>query len=246
MKLAIAQLAPVKGNVDENIKAHCQAAMKASESGAEFVLFSELSLTGYEPDLATELAMTPADPRLNELQDAADKYKVSLCVGLPLLADANSENGIEIGMLLFTPNAPVHKYAKQCLHADEFPFFVAGQECAVFSEYGEVLAPAICYESMLESHASEAAEKATTVYLASVAKDQPGIEKASTHYPFIASKHNMMVVMSNSVGPCDNFVAAGQSGVWSATGEQLSVLGASQEALLVLDTLYGTTEVIAL
>jgi predicted amidohydrolase len=53
----------------------------------------------------------------------------------------------------------------------------------------------------------------------------------------LAKKHNMTVVMSNCVGPSDNFVGAGSSAIWNSQGELVGQLDAKKEGVLVFDTL---------
>ena len=62
--IGVAQIKPVPGAVDENIGIHRRWIQQAAEKDVDVLIFPELSLTGYEPGLAKELAMTPADPRL--------------------------------------------------------------------------------------------------------------------------------------------------------------------------------------
>ena len=47
----------------------------------------------------------------------------------------------------------------------------------------------------------------------------------------------MTVVMSNCVGPSDNFVEAGSSAIWNSQGELVGQLDAKKEGVLVFDTL---------
>ena len=56
MKIAVAQTKPVTGDIDSNIKNHITLATVAADNGADIIIFPELSLTGYEPSLAKQLA----------------------------------------------------------------------------------------------------------------------------------------------------------------------------------------------
>lgn len=61
--VALAQIDSVLGDPEKNIALHCASAERALESGAELVVFPELSLTGYTiRDLNWELAVRPSDP----------------------------------------------------------------------------------------------------------------------------------------------------------------------------------------
>lgn len=58
LRLALAQVAPVLGDVDANVALHVRIARRASRAGARLVVFPELSLTGYRlQDLVAEVAI---------------------------------------------------------------------------------------------------------------------------------------------------------------------------------------------
>ncbi|MFW7344289.1 carbon-nitrogen hydrolase family protein, partial [Pollutimonas sp. H1-120] len=73
-------------------------------------------------------------------------------------------------------------------------------------------------------HANDAAALFSDMYLASVAKPVGGIAKAMKHYPIVARRHNMFVMMANCVGPSDDFLSVGQSAAWNIRGELLTQL----------------------
>lgn len=73
MKIAIAQTRTIKGNISANIEAHKKFIDLALTLNAEAVFFPELSLTGYEPELANELAKNQNDSRLDTFQNISDK-----------------------------------------------------------------------------------------------------------------------------------------------------------------------------
>ena len=52
MKICAAQTRPVKGNIQQNIENHKKLINLAVVNGADIIIFPELSITGYEPELA--------------------------------------------------------------------------------------------------------------------------------------------------------------------------------------------------
>jgi predicted amidohydrolase len=148
-------------------------------------------------------------------------------------------------MLVFQPNAARIVYSKQHLHSDELPFFVAGDGQITLRAGEHVVAPAICYESLLDAHCDAAVALGATLYVASVAKSANGIAKADAHYAAIARRHSLTVLMANCVGPCDGFEAAGGSAIWNARGELVGRLPSTGEGALLLDTATGEAEAIA-
>jgi predicted amidohydrolase len=66
--LALAQIAPVLGDLAQNLALHEVKIAGGKAAGADLVIFPELSLTGYQlQDLAPEVAMRRTDPRLQSL-----------------------------------------------------------------------------------------------------------------------------------------------------------------------------------
>jgi len=80
MKLCAAQIRPFKGNIQKNIEAHKRFIELAVSYKADIIIFPELSLTGYEPTLAKELATTQDDKRLDEFQSISDTKKITVGV----------------------------------------------------------------------------------------------------------------------------------------------------------------------
>lgn len=236
MKVCAAQLRPVAGEFATNAAKHLELIELAAAHRADLVYFPELSLTGYEPRLAKSLASDAADHRLDVFQGYSDADNLIIGVGMPIAVGS----AVEIGMVWFAPNAPRRTYAKQQLHVDELPYFVPGNGQLVLERAGRKLAPAICYESLQMEHADGAAALAAEVYLASVAKPASNLARAMVHYPAVARRRNMFVVMANCFGPSDDFVSVGQSAAWNARGELVAQMDAESEGLVVLDTASGT------
>lgn len=232
MKICVVQTRPFKGDVERNIERHKRLIDLAVSNGAETIIFPELSLTGYEPELAKELATDPSDSRFDDFQRMSDTRQVTVGVGAPV----KSDNGICIGMILFQPHKARQLYSKKYLHSDEEPFFVSGRSSIEFLGDETGVALAICYELTVPAHAARAARSGARVYIASAAKSASGVEKAFERLSEIASRYSMLVLMSNCVGPCDNFESAGQSAVWNEEGLLLAQLNDTNEGLLIFDT----------
>jgi predicted amidohydrolase len=235
MRICAVQYRPITGDIAANIARHLSVIELAVAEGVDLIFFPELSLSGYEPLLAKNLATEGSDSRLDMFQRRSDTGDIWIGVGLPLAA----ESGVQIGMVWFTPNGPRRVYAKQQLHADEFPFFVPGHGQLLLEVKGLSLAPAICFESLQHAHAEHAANLGADVYLASVAKPARGIGRAVVHYPDIARKHHLHVLMANGVGPSEDFVSAGQSAAWNHCGEILAQMDDESEGMVTLDTATG-------
>ena len=232
MKLCVAQTRPIQGDVENNIASHKRLIDVALGNKADVVIFPELSITGYEPTLAKQLATTPDDPRFDEFQAIADRGSITIGIGVPIKHDS----GITISMVIFHPRGVRQVYSKIYIHADEEPFFVAGQSSSGLITNQTELALAICYELSIAEHAEAAAESGAKIYLASVCKTTKQLEGATARLSAIAKQYSMIVLMANCVGQCDGFPCGGQSAIWNNEGKLLGQLDAAGEGILMIDT----------
>lgn len=122
--LAAAQTTAAKGNISLNIRQHMKLIETAAEKCARLVHFPELSLTGYEPELAKELSFDLCDPRLKPLQKIASIKNIIVIVGAPLRTDS----GIQIASFILYPDGSQEVYTKHHLHPGEEIFFIPGSD----------------------------------------------------------------------------------------------------------------------
>lgn len=231
MKLGVAQTRPVKGAIQENIETHKKLIDRAVLQGVDLLIFPELSITGYEPTLASELATQPDDHRFDVFQTISDARQLTIGIGAPI----KSDTGICITMVIFQPHQPRQTYSKQYLHADEEPYFVSGTGTVDRLGPDATIALAICYELSVPEHSARASQQGAKIYMASVAKTAMGIEKAYQSLSDIARTYSMTVLMANSVGPSDDFVSAGKTAIWNPNGELVGQLNETDEGILMID-----------
>ncbi|MEP7372773.1 MAG: carbon-nitrogen hydrolase family protein [Chitinophagaceae bacterium] len=238
MKICVAQTRPVKGDIRTNIENHKKLISLAVSNRAGMIVFPELSITGYEPELAKELATNQEDPRFDDFQQISDRSQITIGVGVP----TKNNTGLCISMVIFQPHKARMTYSKKYIHPDEEPFFVSGQNFGCIPGTKPNIAVAICYELSIPEHSENAFKCRANIYIASVAKTAGGVEKAYRSLSEIANKYSMTVLMSNCVGHCDNFESAGKTAIWNNKGEPVAQLNNSNEGILIIDT--DTEEVI--
>lgn len=139
-------------------------------------MFPELSLTGYELDLANELACSERDPRLEPLMEVASSYQMTLVVGAPVRLGSR----LCIGAFIVSPDTAVGLYTKH--HLGAFPAsassdgIVPPAEDSVFqagtrnplARFGDrTAAVAVCADASPPSHPQQARDRGVTTYLAS-------------------------------------------------------------------------------
>lgn len=225
--LAAAQSIPIRGDVDANIQEHIRLVHVAAEAGADVVVFPELSLTGYELDLADELAFAEADQRLDPLVKLAAARRLTLIVGAPL----RIEPRLYIGAFILTSDGAIDLYTKQHLGAfapsDSPDGIVPPAEATVFHPGdrnplvrigGAPAAIAVCADVGRPEHADTAAKRGAKTYLASMFVIPSDLERDLTRLRTYAERHSMAVVFANYGGPSGGLPSGGCSAVWSAQG----------------------------
>src|SRR5438093_8392330 len=111
--IAAAQTIPIRGDVDANLERHIRLVRAAAAQHARVLVFPELSLTGYELDLADDLAFSESDPRLTPLIEVASSYGMALIVGAP----ARIGPQLFIGAFIISLGRSVELYTKHHLGA---------------------------------------------------------------------------------------------------------------------------------
>jgi len=232
MKIAVAQIEPVTGDIPRNIQQHLAVIELAASEEVDVLIFPELSLTGYEPTLAARLAIDVNDSLLDDFFRISQDRQITVGVGVP----TRHPEGVRISMVVFQPGKSRHIYSKRYLHPDEEPFFVKGPEDNGIIGEGIRMALAICYETSVPAHIEQAHKHRARIYLASVAKFQHGIVRAQARLSEIARDYSMTVLMSNAIGSADGGVCAGMSAIWNEEGALLGQMDETQEGFLAVNT----------
>ncbi len=147
LKLALAQLSPVLGDKEKNLRL---IEKTVTDTEADLVVFGELFLTGYMcRDNLTKLAETLDGESVKRIGEIARENGVHIVFGMP-------ERAAEIGGLIYNssvlvyPNEKVERYRK--LHLANFgPFeehlyFARGNELPVFDTDLGKIGMLICFD----------------------------------------------------------------------------------------------------
>jgi NAD+ synthase (glutamine-hydrolysing) len=134
ISIALAQIDTNLGNVDSNLEKHINLSEQASQSGAELLVFPELSLTGYVlQDLATIVAhrATHDDPIFRRLLEASQN--IDMVVGF---VDEDHRHRFFIASAYLSKGEVVHVHHKVYLPTyglfDEGRFFAWGNTIRAF------------------------------------------------------------------------------------------------------------------
>lgn len=233
MKIALAQTIPHKGEVGKNVAKHLILIEEAARQKTDLILFPELSLTGYEPELASSLAFTSADDtRLAQLKAAAQQQNIVVVVGLPY----QSNTGLHIASFIIFPDQATQIYTKQFLHGGEEKYFVASNKYNPLIELkGEKITVAICADITHREHAQNAAGCSANMYLASVLITPEGYLPDTQLLAQYAQQYKLNIFMANFGGTSGGFQSAGKSAAWSSQGKLIAQLNNQSEGLLVVE-----------
>jgi predicted amidohydrolase len=145
LTVALAQIAPRLGLLDENVARHHELIVEAHGKGSGLIVFPELGLTGYLlQDLAAEVAMRLDDPRLAGLAEASAGMSAVVS-----FVEESADHRLFIAAALLEDGRIRHVHRKLFLPTyglfDERRFFAAGDLLrATPSRLGVGVGIAIC------------------------------------------------------------------------------------------------------
>ncbi len=233
--IAAAQTIPIRGDVDANVERHLRLVPVAAEERAQVLVFPELSLTGYELDLANDLAFSEKDPRLAPLVEVAASSSITLIVGAPVRMGPR----LHIGAFIVSPDRTVGVYTKHHLGAfsasasadgivppAEATVFHPGDRNPLVRFGGNTAAVAVCADTGRPSHPREAADRGARTYLASMFVVPSDLERDTANLEAYAVRHSMSIAFANYGGPSGGLASGGRSAIWSERGKLLAQLEA--------------------
>ncbi|MBD3821342.1 MAG: NAD+ synthase [Thiotrichales bacterium] len=223
IKIVMAQINPVVGDIDGNVRMIIDAAQQAKQQHeADIVVFPELTITGYPPEdlLFRQALYTQVDAALSQICEAVQD--VVVVIGYPMMDDL----GERFNMAAWIENGQIQaSYIKQNLPNysvfDEKRYFESGDQSCVVTYKGVSFGLLICEDIWKISPASQAVASGAQALL---------ILNAS---PFFSEKHqdridvvkrrisevSVPVIYVNQIGGQDELVFDGGSFATCAEGE---------------------------
>ncbi|HEV8375221.1 MAG TPA: nitrilase-related carbon-nitrogen hydrolase, partial [Candidatus Polarisedimenticolia bacterium] len=134
MRAALAQVAPLLGNLDGNLRMHRRIVQAALRAQCDLVVFPELSLTGYLlQDLVPEIAVRPEkDSRIRDLLKLS--RRIAIVVGL---VEESEDHRFYNTALFLAQGKILHRHRKVYLPTygmfDEAREFSSGEGFSAFS-----------------------------------------------------------------------------------------------------------------
>ncbi len=260
VRLALAQINPTVGDIEANCALIMDACQAAANTGANVVLFGEMSVTGYPiEDLATrESFVTSAERAVAELganlmlRGLGDLLVV---VGHPALAAKEARNGWAIAQncaTVLTAGKAVGRYAKHHLPNysvfDEYRNFVAGEKLLTFEHQGTKFGVVIC-EDIWQNGGPVAQLSAQKCDVALILNGSPfEIDKDDKRLQLVqnlAIDHGVSAAYVNLVGGQDDLVFDGDSIVVDSAGKLVGRGLQFETDLLTVDLLDGNVQLVS-
>jgi NAD+ synthase (glutamine-hydrolysing) len=237
MRLALAQINTVVGDLDGNRDRILSRLEEAREAGADLVLFPELAVTGYPPE---DLLLRPgfvraAERTLDEIARAA--RGIVALVGTPHF-DRDLYNACavcaagEVKALYhkrFLPNYGVF---------DEDRYFAPGHELFLLEHGGVLIGPTVCEDVWQPGPPATDLALAGAQLIANISASPFHLGKEREREQMLATRARdnvAFVAFVNAVGGQDELVFDGHSVVLDDNGEVLARAPGFEEALLVVD-----------
>ncbi|MBM3117075.1 carbon-nitrogen hydrolase family protein [Jeongeupia naejangsanensis] len=218
LRIAAAQSISVPGDVSRNVATHIAFARAAAAESVSFLIFPELSLSGYEPALLHKCTLTPCSELLQPLRQIAANAKMTIAFGAPVESESGSVPSI--GSINFHADGSTTVYRKRFLHPGEDTFAVPGlidSHCVDIDKARVALA--ICADTTHPEHARSAAAAGATLYAAGVLWSKAGYAVDAEMVKSHALAHGFGVLVANHGGPTGGFVSGGKSSFWAGNGE---------------------------
>lgn len=230
MIVAAAQFQPIKGDITRNFQQHVRMIHAAAAEQVDVLLFPELSLTGYEPELAVQLALTMQNSVILELNALAREYQMVIIAGAPL----RQQHGLpQLSSFVLDPARALFSYSKMNLHPSEERFFAPGATPALFDYQHHRFGLAICADHGNPQHAAALAEAGAVIYLNPVLVSANGYEKNTQQLRTYAKQHRMAVVMANFYGVSGGWETIGKSVIYDESGAVVAQAATQGECLVI-------------
>jgi NAD+ synthase (glutamine-hydrolysing) len=237
MRLALAQMNTVVGDLDGNRERIVARLEEAREAGAELVLFPELAVTGYPPE---DLLLRPgflraAAKTLDSI--AAETKGIAALVGAPHL-DRDLFNACAICV----DGEVKAMYHKQFLPNygvfDEDRYFQAGRELVLLRCGETLVGPTVCEDIWQPGPPATDLALAGAHIVANISASPFHLGKGVEREEMLATRardNSCWIAFVNAVGAQDELIFDGHSLVLDEQGRIVARGPAFEEALLVVD-----------
>jgi NAD+ synthase (glutamine-hydrolysing) len=237
MRLALAQINVVVGDLEDNGSRICAAIAEAREAGADLVLLPELAVTGYPPE---DLLLRPSfiEAARHTLERIAKSVEgITALVGCPLF-----NRDLTNACAVITDRRIVATYAKQYLPNygvfDEHRYFAEGNTLLLLRLGKALIGPTICEDVWQPGAVTTDLALAGAQVIANISASPFHLGKAEEREEMLVTRardNACYLAFCNLVGGQDELLFDGHSVVLDDEGEVIARAPGFEEALLVVD-----------
>ncbi len=236
LRIAAAQSSSIPGDIEANVRRHCLFIDAAAEAHVRLLVFPELSLSGYEPALLAQAALTPDDPRLAPLQERASRHGMTVVAGAPLVNPPHTGGKPYIGVIAFQPEGPARTYRKHFLFPGEDNFATPGSAISqVIHVNGIPVGLAICNDTSDQQHPHAAVISGATLYATGAVLTPEGYPAEVARLAGYAKLFNIAILLANHAASTGGYTSAGGSAAWLPDGQLLVNAPGTGECLVLAD-----------
>jgi NAD+ synthase (glutamine-hydrolysing) len=237
MRLALAQINTVVGDLDGNRERIVSRLHEAREAGADLVLFPELAVTGYPPE---DLLFRPEflrQARRSLDRIASEATDIAVLVGFPWL-----ERDLYNGCAICADGEVKAIYPKRFLPNygvfDEVRYFQPGRELLLLKIGEALVGPTVCEDIWQPGPPATDLALAGAHVIANISASPFHVGKGVEREEMLITRardNACWVVLVNAVGGQDELIFDGHSVVIDEEGEVVARAPSFEEALLVVD-----------
>ncbi|HHU69357.1 MAG TPA: carbon-nitrogen hydrolase family protein [Thermoanaerobacterales bacterium] len=236
MKLGICQMS-ISDDIDLNAKKIVNFLDKAREQDIDLLVFPEMSLTGYNPDiiLASNLN-TIVDSCINRIREKGDSLKIGAVIGHAY----NEGDKLYNRLSVILPGEGIYTYDKMHLVQAEGKYFEPGSKFLTFTYKDEMFGVMICRDQNDPKIAEELVKRgAQFIFIISAHYYKPKearwkLEKNRAIPITRAVENRVYVLLPNTVGSHLGMISLGNSLIADPDGAVVVSAGESEETILSL------------
>ena len=255
MKLTLAQLNPIIGDISGNVERLKEVVAESSSQASDLVVFPELYLCGYPPKDLLEYSsfLDRLDDAVQEIIEFSSSFPdAGILVGVPRRTKENYGKGLTNSALLICAGKEIARVNKCLLPTydvfDEARYFDAATDVKPIEFKGESLGISICEDAWNESQfwqrplysfdpVERLAEKGATLLINlsaapfSLGRDEIRFGLSQSH----ARRFNLPFIMVNQTGAQDELIYDGTSIAIDKNGDLIIALEPFEPGMKTID-----------
>ena len=255
MKVTVAQLNPIVGDISGNKDKIVDTLNKVSKDSTDLVIFPELFLTGYPPRdfLERSWFIQNVGKAIDELAELSKDFPdTGILTGAPVPTGTNTGRGLYNSAVLIHAGKVIFTHNKSLLPVydvfDELRYFDPAPQVTTLPFKDEVLGVSICEDAWYEGEEGarqnytfdpvDSLAKMGATLLVNISASPFHIGKEELRFRIFsnhAKKHGLPFVFVNQIGGNEELIFDGRSMCFNGKGELVEIFPAFRESVKTID-----------